>query len=62
MAKKMRWSNILMHVCPSCGDCLFFRPDSDVYECMQVHQCNFFIGKDKLKNLQKKIASEQLKK
>ncbi len=59
---KMQWSNILMHHCPTCGDSFFFRPDSDVYECMQIHECDFFIGKKKLKELQQKIAIRQLKK
>lgn len=49
-------------MCPTCGDSLHVRPDSDVYECMQADECNFFIGIEKLKALQKKIAMQELRK
>lgn len=62
MSKKLNWECILLHMCPTCGDSLHVRPDSDVYECMQADECNFFIGIEKLKALQKKIAMQELRK
>lgn len=69
--KKFIWKNLLISLCPKCGCNIFYKKDSQLFECVLYDEpssemkggffsCDFSISPQRLDELKQKIKSNKM--
>lgn len=64
---KLKWRNLLKNECPRCGCKVFYKKDSELFECALFEEnprgtfsCDFAISERKMQDLKNKILTGKI--